>query len=110
MTEREQPETPLRDVLSKLANFAQDLTAEAERGTLAPGARRTDIERIQHVLCRHVRNYPVLLAQPDVDVRGVVEGLAWEIAHIPSPLVGKRVIALDGKSISEALSDTERGP
>ncbi|HUZ18266.1 MAG TPA: AAA family ATPase, partial [Spirochaetia bacterium] len=83
---------------SALANFTRELTQLAKEGKLEPLIGREDIlERTIQVLCRRMKNNPVLVGEPGVGKTAVAEGLAQRIAQekVPKLLLGFRVFALD---------------
>jgi ATP-dependent Clp protease ATP-binding subunit ClpC len=85
-------ETPL------LAEFSRDLTDAAVKNQLDPlVGRRTELERVQQVLCRRTKNNAVLIGEPGVGKTAIVEGLAQKIVcgDVPHFLADKRILALD---------------
>ncbi len=83
---------------SALAQFTNDLTAQAREGKLEPLIGREDIlERTIQVLCRRMKNNPVHLGDPGVGKTAITEGLAQRIAEeqVPHLLKGYTVYALD---------------
>ena len=85
-------ETPL------LAEFSRDLTEAAIKNQLDPlVGRRTELERVQQVLCRRTKNNAVLIGEPGVGKTAIVEGLAQRIVggDVPHFLADKRMLALD---------------
>ncbi len=85
-------ETPL------LAEFSRDLTDAAVKNQLDPlVGRRTELERVQQVLCRRTKNNAVLIGEPGVGKTAIVEGLAQRIVcgDVPHFLADKRILALD---------------
>ena len=83
---------------SALANFTRELTQLAKDNKLEPLIGREDIlERTIQVLCRRLKNNPVLVGEPGVGKTAIAEGLAQRIAEdkVPSLLRGFRVFALD---------------
>src|SRR5512132_971088 len=88
--------TPLVDQL------ASDLTTKAEEKKLDPViGRQTEIERVIQILARRTKNNPALIGEPGVGKTAIVEGLAQRIINgeTPEPLLGKRVLQLDGGSL-----------
>jgi len=83
---------------SALALYTRELTQAAKEGTLEPLIGREDIlERTIQVLCRRLKNNPVLVGDPGVGKTAIAEGLAQRIAKdvVPSLLRGYRVFSLD---------------
>ena len=80
-----------------LSRFAADITRAALENHLLPlVGRENEIERIVHVLGRSDKNNPVLVGEPGVGKRSIVEGLAQKIAdgEVPS-LAEDRILSLD---------------
>jgi ATP-dependent Clp protease ATP-binding subunit ClpA len=83
---------------SALATFTRDLTEAARKGELEPLIGREDIvERTVQVLCRRIKNNPILVGDPGVGKTAIAEGLAARIAEdkVPDLLRGYGVYALD---------------
>jgi ATP-dependent Clp protease ATP-binding subunit ClpA len=81
-----------------LENFTTELTALARESRLEPLIGREDIvERTVQVLCRRLKNNPVLVGDPGVGKTAIAEGLAQRIAEdrVPKTLGGFEVYALD---------------
>ncbi len=78
--------------------FAHDLTSDQQQAIIDPViGRRTEIERLIHILSRRTKNNPVLIGDPGVGKTAIVEGLAKKIVEgdVPEVLQGKRILALD---------------
>lgn len=78
--------------------FARDLTAPDAAAKLDPViGRETEIDRVIEILCRRMKNNPILLGEPGVGKTAIVEGLAQRLAagDVPDALQGKRVLAID---------------
>jgi len=85
-----------------LSTFTQELTALAKEGRLEPLIGRDDIvERTVQVLCRRLKNNPVLVGDPGVGKTAIVEGLAQRIAEekVPRILKGFTIYSLDMGSL-----------
>ena len=86
-----------------LRNFSRCLTEMAQQGLLDPViGRHEEIRRLMQVLCRRVKNNPVLIGQPGVGRTAIVEGLAQRMASgdVPELLRGKELFALDIPSLA----------
>jgi len=82
---------------SLLAEFSRDLTQAALERQLDPLiGREKELERMVQVLGRRGRSNPVLIGEPGVGKRTLVNGLAQRIAEgrVPSFLADKRVLIL----------------
>lgn len=83
---------------SALEQFTTELTEAARAGKLEPLIGRDDIvERTVQVLCRRLKNNPILIGEPGVGKTAVAHGLAQRIADetVPEILRGYRLFALD---------------
>lgn len=83
---------------SYLAQFAKNLTKEAQAGHIDPIiGRRDEIMRLSEILCRRKKNNPILLGESGVGKTAIAEGLALEIAkkNVPKALHDAQVFALD---------------
>ena len=81
-----------------LDSFGRDLTELAREGKLDPVIGRADeIERVITVLCRRMKNNPVLLGEAGVGKTAIVEGLAQKIIRhqVPELLYDRRIVVLD---------------
>jgi ATP-dependent Clp protease ATP-binding subunit ClpC len=81
-----------------LDSFGRDLTELAREGKLDPVIGRVrEIERVITVLCRRVKNNPVLLGEAGVGKTAIVEGLGQQIVRhqVPEILHGRRIVILD---------------
>lgn len=81
-----------------LDSFGRDLTDLAREGKLDPViGRMAEIERVITVLCRRMKNNPVLLGEAGVGKTAIVEGLAQKIIkhQVPELLYDKRIVILD---------------
>ncbi|MFO0840487.1 MAG: ATP-dependent Clp protease ATP-binding subunit [Phycisphaerae bacterium] len=81
-----------------LDSFGRDLTELAREGKLDPViGRASEIERVITVLCRRMKNNPVLLGEAGVGKTAIVEGLAQKIVNhqVPEILHGRRIVVLD---------------
>ncbi len=85
-----------------IAMYTRDLTAAAENNELEPLIGRERIlERMEQVLCRRLKNNPVLIGEPGVGKTAIAEGLALRIAsgNVPAALKGYRIFSLDMGSL-----------
>ncbi|KAL6957451.1 hypothetical protein U1Q18_046448 [Sarracenia purpurea var. burkii] len=83
---------------SALALFCVDLTARASDGLIDPViGRDTEVQRIIQILCRRIKNNPILLGEAGVGKTAIAEGLAISIAqnNVPVSLLTKRIMSLD---------------
>ncbi len=81
-----------------LDSFGRDLTELAREGKLDPViGRSSEIERVITVLCRRMKNNPVLLGEAGVGKTAIVEGLAQKIINhqVPELLHERRIVILD---------------
>jgi ATP-dependent Clp protease ATP-binding subunit ClpB len=81
-----------------LARYGHDLTEEAARGRLAPiVGRATEVRRLMQILSRRRKNNPLLVGEPGVGKRAVVQALAQRMAasDLPPSLKGRRLVALE---------------
>ena len=81
-----------------LDSFGRDLTDLARENKLDPViGRAEEIERVITVLCRRMKNNPVLLGEAGVGKTAIVEGLAQKIINhqVPEILHGRRIVVLD---------------
>jgi len=87
---------------SALEMFTRELTTAAREGELEPLIGREDVlERTVQVLCRRLKNNPVLVGDPGVGKTAIAEGLAQRIAEdkVPELLKSYEVFALDMGSV-----------
>jgi ATP-dependent Clp protease ATP-binding subunit ClpA len=87
---------------SALEMFTRELTRAAREGELEPLIGREDIlERTVQVLCRRLKNNPVLVGDAGVGKTAIAEGLAQRIAEdrVPDLLKGYEMFALDMGSV-----------
>ncbi|MGC9311134.1 MAG: AAA family ATPase, partial [Sediminispirochaetaceae bacterium] len=94
----DQPSAPRRGKKTALKRFTRELTAAAERGELEKLIGREDIlERSVQVLCRRLKNNPILVGEAGVGKTAIAEGLAARVAagSVPDSLQGYKVYALD---------------
>jgi len=81
-----------------LDSFGRDLTELARQGKLDPViGREREIERAIQVLCRRMKNNPVLLGEAGVGKTAIVEGFAQRVINgqVPELLADKRIVVLD---------------
>ena len=97
--QEEPQEKPSNSILS---SFTRDLTAEASEGLLQPFiGRRELINRVSEVLCRKLKNNPILVGDPGTGKTALAEGLAQLITagECPAFLQGYKLLSLDMGSI-----------
>ncbi len=78
--------------------YARHLTSPEIVSTLDPVIGREDeIQRTMEILCRRLKNNPILLGEPGTGKTAIVEGLAQKLAagDVPDILQGKRLYAVD---------------
>ena len=81
-----------------LADFGRSLTQQASDGVLPPlVGRERELERVIQVLCRLTCNSPVLVGEPGIGKKSIVNGLAHRIANgnIPASLENSSLTSLD---------------
>ena len=81
-----------------LNKYARDLTELARQGVLDPVIGRIDeINLAIQVLCRRIKNNPVIVGEPGIGKTAIVEGLAQRIVagDVPKDLIGCSVLAVD---------------
>ncbi|MEM5947904.1 AAA family ATPase [Spirochaetia bacterium 38H-sp] len=81
-----------------LSSFSIELVEKAKRGEIDPIIGREDIlERVMQILCRRIKNNPVLVGEAGVGKTAIAEGLALKIAHdeVPPLLKGYRIYSID---------------
>lgn len=81
-----------------LSKYARDLTELARQGLLDPVIGRNDeINLAIQVLCRRLKNNPIIIGEPGVGKTSIVEGLAQRIVagDVPKDLIGCSVLAVD---------------
>src|SRR5687767_4375840 len=81
-----------------LDSFGRDLTELARQNKLDPViGREREIERAIQVLCRRMKNNPVLLGEAGVGKTAIVEGFAQRVINgqVPELLADKRIVVLD---------------
>ena len=85
-----------------LDQLGLDLTVLARNGKLDPViGRDKETQRVVQILSRRTKNNAVLIGEPGVGKRAIVEGLAHRIVSgdVPHTLQGKRIVALDMGSL-----------
>ncbi len=95
---------------SLFAQFTMDLTQAAMDKQLQPlVGRENEIERIVHVLGRSDKNNPVLVGEPGVGKRTIVEGLAQRTADGDAPsLAEDRIRSLDLSLVVAGAKHSQR--
>jgi ATP-dependent Clp protease ATP-binding subunit ClpC len=88
-----------------LEDFSVYLTRLARLGRLLPLiGRENKLEEIMHILGRSSKNNVVLVGEPGVGKRTIVEGLAQRVADnmVPTFLQGKLLVAIDLPTVTTA--------
>ena len=81
-----------------LEAFCSELNQQAAEGRIDPLiGRRTEVQRIIHILSRRRKNNPILVGDSGVGKTAIVEGLARRIheGDVPEPMRTARIFALD---------------
>ena len=81
-----------------LAKYTVDLTQRARNGSLDPViGREQEVLRVVIILSRRTKNSPVLVGEPGVGKKSVIEGLATRIvnADVPANLANCKLLSLD---------------
>ena len=81
-----------------LQTYTRDLTEEASQGRLQSFIGRDElIDRISEVLCRKLKNNPVLVGDPGTGKTALAEGIALRIvsSECPAFLKNYRILSLD---------------
>ena len=89
---------PAPKIKDPLKHFTTDLTEKAKNGQLDPViGRNKEIERIIQILCRRLKNNPVLIGEAGVGKTAIAEGLAQRIVagKVPEHLQNKKILSLD---------------
>ena len=87
---------------TSLSAFTRDLTEEAASGLIQPFIGRRDlINRISEVLCRKLKNNPILVGDPGTGKTALAEGLAQLVVSDDCPhfLKDYRILSLDMGSV-----------
>src|SRR5690606_38664763 len=82
---------------SALAVYTEDWTRQARDGRFDRLiGRSTEVERTIEVLCRRLKNNPVLVGDPGVGKTAIAQGLAQRLAsdEVPERLQGYRLLSL----------------
>lgn len=87
---------------TSLSDFCTDVTQQAIDGKLDPIiARDSEIDRILTVLCRRIKNNPILLGDPGTGKTAIVEGVSQRIVSgtVPEQLKNCRIMSLNMTSL-----------
>lgn len=96
--EGEEPRRGRKKKKRALDQFTVELVAASRAGDLEPLIGRADIlERTIQVLCRRMKNNPILIGEPGVGKTAIAHGLAEQIAtgSVPDILKDHKLYALD---------------
>jgi len=91
-------QSPFMQAPKSVEHFTNNLTISAKEGKIDPViGREKEIQRVIQILCRRLKNNPVLIGEPGVGKTAIVEGLAQRITEgrVPSQIAGKKLIMLD---------------
>lgn len=94
----EEPRKGRRKKKRALDQFTVELVAASRTGELEPLIGRSDVlERTIQVLCRRMKNNPILIGEPGVGKTAIAHGLAEQIAtgEVPDILKDHKLYALD---------------
>ncbi len=92
------PQMPRQSKLTALEAFTRELTLPETAAALDPViGREQEIDRVTEILCRRMKNNPILLGDPGVGKTAIVEGLAKRLSegNVPDALHGKKLLVLD---------------
>lgn len=83
-----------------LEQFCDDMVEKASGREPIVG-RDAEIEAVEAVLCRKIKNNPALIGEPGVGKTAIVEGLAQRMLAgcVPEALQGKRLLSLNMASV-----------
>lgn len=96
---------------ASLADFGIDLTERAMNGTLPKLiGREQELETVIRTLCRNAKANPVLVGEPGVGKKTIINGLAHRIAEtsVPIGIQEQRLIALDLAVITSGVNSRPR--
>lgn len=83
---------------SMLESFSVELVEKALKGEIDPIIGREDIlERVMQILCRRIKNNPILVGEAGVGKTAIAEGLALKIASgdVPPILKDYKIYSID---------------
>lgn len=84
--------------VSALDQYTLNLNEMARNNRIDPLiGRKSEVERIVHILCRRRKNNPLLVGDAGVGKTAIAEGLAWavECDLVPEVLKGTEIFSLD---------------
>jgi ATP-dependent Clp protease ATP-binding subunit ClpC len=88
---------------SPLAEVSRDLTQAAIENQLGPLiGRESEVDRLIQILCRRTNDNAVLIGEPGVGKRTIINGLAQRVADgaIPEVLADQSILAVDLSSLA----------
>lgn len=95
------------DIGDPIEEFGRDLTRLATQGKFDPAVGRdAEIRRILQILSRRRENNPLLVGEPGIGKKTIVQALASRIAvgDVPNMLKEKRIVSLDIGSLVAGAS------
>jgi len=98
------------DPSSALAQYCDDLTAQARQGKLDPIVGRTnEIRETMNVLQRRTQNNPVFVGEPGVGKTALINGLALRMMknEVPETLKNKHLLSLNLIGLTSGAGPTE---
>ena len=98
-------DTHSMDTTPTLSKYSTDLTASAHKGTVPQIIdREKEINQLIRILIRQMKNNVILVGEPGVGKKSIVEGLALKIAsgQVPDQLKNLKILSLNLVGIQSA--------